>query len=161
MTNSSKSYKVQLFYRILYSCSFDVLNKNKSPLLQAFLQKELGIEKASSLNCFHYSELIEQMITDFSGNVSTSDYLDVAIKIRFNERYLTLRNIAKEKEISTEQIIVNFRMGKEYVKDIYQIRHTTLGDVIEKSIALYVVSCDEITYELIRFAFENYDITTP
>lgn len=158
MTNTSKTYKIQLFHRILYSCSFDVLNVSKSPLLKAYLIKELGSKEAAKLDIYPYHELMEHMIMELKKEVEKSSYFDVSSRIRFHERYLKLRDAAKQRKIPNELVIANFRIHSTFVKEVTRLKTNTLGEVIEQAIALHAITCDEKTFELIYFAFINYEL---
>jgi len=155
MTHSTKTYKIQSFYRILYSCTYDVLKSNKSPLLKAFLNKELGHREASELDLYLFNELMELMIEKLKEEIEASSYIDVSVKVRFHERYQELRKIGKDNNLLQEHVIANFRISDKTVKDIRQLKNFTLGEVVELAIMLFVLSTDERTYQLIHFSFEN------
>ena len=159
MVQPSKSYKIHTFYRILYSCTFDVLNDTKSPLLKAFLNRELGHELAADLDAYSFSGLLEIMVERLKNAIEETDYVTVATNTRFHERYFALREIAKDKADMNEQSRVHFRINKETIHLISILKRTTRREVIELAIVLFVINCDQKTFDLIVFAFKDSEAT--
>lgn len=155
MVYASKSYKVQTFYRLLYSCTYDVLDATKSPLLKAYLIKDIGQDAASKLDKYSFNGLFEKMVEQLKETIENSDYVEVSRKVRFDDRYQLLRAIEKPEMDLQEHTIMNFRIDKSTISDIQYMKRVTLGEVIELSIMNFIVNCDQKTFDLIVLSYKT------
>lgn len=158
VTHPSKTFKIHPMFRMLYQSSIDVVSDEKSPLTKALLEKEIGKEKLKELQKFDFNELIVHMINELKSKVQETSYDDVTVDIRLHERYFQLQEIYKRKNNSNNLIMLSFRIPDYVIDEVYKLKKTTLGEVIELAIGLYVTTCEELIYDLICLAFENYEL---
>lgn len=156
MNYPSKTFKIRPMYRMLYQSSIDVLSQDKSPLTIALLEKEVGIDKLNELQQFEFNDLIEKMIYDLKKEVFEASYEDVEFFVNHHDRLLIIKELFKQKHITSEKTILSFRIPEIIVEEVYKLKKRMLGDVVELAIGLYTCRCDEITFELIRLAFQHY-----
>lgn len=156
MTYPSKTFKIKHLFRMLYQSSIDVVSQDKSPLTKALLLKEVGKEKVVELQQFEFNELIEKMTYDLKNEIRKESFVDVNSFVRSHERMLIIKELYKQKKITPHMSILSFRIPDVIVEEIYKLKITTLGDVVELAIGLFICRCDNITFELIRLAFQHY-----
>lgn len=157
MLYPSKTFKVNPFYRMLYETIFDVVNQDKSPLLKALLKESFGNQKTLSLDQFDFNELIETMIINLEKELSNFDYEDIQLKINIHPRTVAIRkefHKAKRKSMLTN---ISFRISKDTVQKIHKLKQNTLGEVIELAIGLFILSCDDLIFDLILLSVKHQD----
>ncbi|MEK5105044.1 hypothetical protein MKX83_24185 [Cytobacillus sp. FSL M8-0252] len=157
MTFPSKTYKVFPLYRILYEACIDVVNDEKSNLLKALLKKTIGIQDAKALDCFDFNKLIQKMIDDLDKELTTNSYDDVKVKITVHPRMITVRKVFNHTKRTHVLKNISFRIPKSTITKINSLKSTTLGEVIELAIGLFVINCDEQVYELIILSMQEYE----
>jgi len=156
MSYPSKTFKIRPMYRMLYQSSIDVVSQDKSPLTVALLEKEIGKEKLKELHQYEFNELIEKMIYELKKEVLEASFEDVAFYVRHHDRLLIIREIFINKNIPSDPVILSFRIPDFIVEEVYKLKKRTLGEVVEIAISLFICRCDDITFDLIRLAFEHY-----
>jgi hypothetical protein len=155
MTYSSKTFKIKPMYRMLYQSCIDVVGQDKSPLMTALLEKEIGYEKALSLQLYDFNELFEKMVFSLKKEVYEGSYDDVEFFIHHHDRVLIVKEIFEAKLVPSNMTILSFRIPEVIVEEIHKLKRTTLGDVVELAIGLYLCRCDDVTFNLIKLSYET------
>ena len=157
MNFPSKTFKIHPMFRMLFHCCIDVVSEEKSPLTQALLEKEIGVERANKLRQHEFNHLFAHMVKKFSKAISESSYDDISFQIRFDERYAKLIESFRRKQTSTNLTMISFRIPDTVINEVRAMKRTKLGEVVELAIAWYALQCDELTFDLIYLAFEHYE----
>lgn len=151
-----RPYKISPMYRVLYSCCIDVFDSNKNSLTNYLLIEKFGESLVDKLNKYAFNELIETMIYDFKMLVNDSSYDDAKTNILTMDRINELTKIFnKNDNTQTNVQSITFRIPETLVAEIKYLKKTTLGEVIELSIANFINNIDEQFYELILMSFKH------
>lgn len=149
MSYPSKSYKVHPMFRVLYSSIFDVLNRNKTTFLDYYLDKAIGKEERQRLSQFDYNDLIVEMLNQMEDALFTTNYDDFSLNIYLDRRTEMLRKAYKNTLNTPENLIsTNFRISPTTIRQVTEMKHETLGNVIELAILYYAIRLPELDFEL-------------
>lgn len=141
---------------MLYQSSIDVVSQDKSPLTRALLEKEVGKDKLNELQQYEFNELIEKMIYDLKKEVYEASFEDVSFFVHYNDRILIIKDLYRQMNVPPDMTIISFRIPDIIVEEVYKLKKTTLGEIVELAIGLFLCRCDDITFDLIRLAFQYY-----
>jgi superfamily I DNA/RNA helicase len=153
----TKVYKTHPIFRMLYLCCIDVLSANKSPLTKALLSKQYSKESVAKLKQYEFNQLIIEMVSELKEAISIASYDDVAIRVRSNPRMLTIRTHFKSLNTSSNLARLAFRIPPKVIDEIQAMKKSTYGEVVELAIGLYVITCDQQTFDLTYLAFTHFD----
>lgn len=157
MSYPSKSYKVHPMFRVLYSSIFEVLNRNKSPFLDYYLDKAVGEKERQRLSQFEYNDLIVEMINQMQDALSKTNYDDFSLTIILDRRTEMLRK-AYKKTLNTPENLTptNFRIPPATIRQVTEMKHETLGNVIELATLYYAIRLPELDFELMFDVYVRY-----
>lgn len=149
----SKTFKVNPMFRMMYHSCIDVVSEKKTPLTEALLEKEIGKDNVLALQLYEFNDLIEKMIYDLKKELNTSSYDDVLHYVRTHDRYIEMLRAYQTKNTINNLVMFSVRIPQVIVEEVYKLKRTTLGEVIELSIGLYIVTCSDtiFTYTLLAF----------
>lgn len=155
MAYPSKTFKVNPMYRMIYHSCIDVVSENKTPLTEALLEKEIGRDNVLALQLYEFNDLIEKMIYDLKKELSTTSYDDILHYIRTHDRYIQMLRVYRTKNTSNNLVMFSVRIPKVIIDEVYMLKRTTLGEVIELSIGLYFVNCSETIFKYTMLSFQQ------
>jgi len=156
MSYPSKSYKVHPMFRVLYSSIYEVLNRNKSPLLDYYLDKAVGEVERHRLSQFDYNDLIIEMINQMDDALSKTNYDDLSLTIFMDRRTEMLRKAYRDTQNTPENLTpTNFRVPPATIHQVSKMKHETLGNVIELATLNYAIHLPEIDFELMFIVYQR------
>lgn len=156
MSYPSKTFKVRPLYKVLYQSCIDVLNKQKTPLMRALLREQIGISNYEKTFRFDFNELISYMVDNLKNELLKKNYEELDIEIRTNPRFKKIRDLFDQKAVSNNLVMISFRIPDSLIKQIYSLKLNNLGNVIEMSIGLFLIQCEEVIFNLICLSFSHY-----
>lgn len=153
----SKSFKVNPDYRTLYETIFNIVDRDKSLLLNGLLTEFIGKENTLLLKRYDFNELIETMILDLEQELKSCSYEEIKVNVVSHPRMIAIYNEfqkTKRKKILTS---ISFRISEGTTQKIYTLKQNTLGEVIELAVALFVVNCQELIFDLILLTIKHQE----
>lgn len=150
-TPNPKTYKIYPFFSKIFDACLDLYARDHftEPLIKKFFDFK-GIE---ILPVYTRSELFQLMINDYS---KKKDLMLDRESIRINELMKAYLEVNEKFDLKREYFNVRIpNKIKEFVNKL-SLDTETIGDVIESAIILFINSCDEKTYEVIRFSFISH-----
>ncbi len=157
MLYPTKVFKTHPIFKMLYMSCIDVLSTNKSPLTKALLSNQYSQESIDKLKQYEFNQLIIDMVSELKAAIEMTSYEDVSIRVRTDARMKMIREHFKSLNTSSNLARLAFRVAPEVIDEIQAMKKSTYGEVVELAIGLYVITCDQQTFDLTYLAFTHFD----
>lgn len=160
MSYSPKSYKIRPLFLVQFHSIYEVLNKNKSYLVDYYLDREIGEDKRIHLSRFGFNELFIDMINQFEKALQKYEFDDLTLKIGMNERTSNLSKMYNNTPSTPSNLTAcQFRISNDIILQVRSLKRETLGEVVEQSISHYLTLLNDIEFELVNEVFKRFLIS--